>query len=179
MLRTSAQVSGHPWTGHGGETGLLSQAASQEPATWLTTARQPPTRVPQVRAYSSMVGDTGFEPVTSFVSSIPRPFVDVRGRQAERDPVPQNPPKSVRTHLRCQAVSQARASGAEPRLLVGATAMAGRDPPVCTLALKWALHFAQNDAVPNRVRFQPNRSTRASHSPTSARRRSGCSWGRA
>ena len=45
MLRTSAQVSGHPWTGHGGATGLLSQAASQEPAAWLTTARQPLTRV--------------------------------------------------------------------------------------------------------------------------------------
>lgn len=96
----------------------------------------PRPALPRVRGCSLMVGDTGFEPMTSSVSSIPRPSVDVRGRQAEHDPVPQGPPKSVRTHLRCQAVSQARASGAEPRLEVGPTAMAGRDPPVCTLALK-------------------------------------------
>ena len=54
-----------------------------------------------------MVGDTGFEPVTSSVSSILRPSVDVRGRPPEHEPVPRRPSASLRTCPRCQAVSQA------------------------------------------------------------------------
>ena len=57
-----------------------------------------------------MVGDTGFEPVTSSVSSIPRPSVDVPGRPTEHEPVPQRLSTSARARPRCQAASQAAPS---------------------------------------------------------------------
>ena len=60
-----------------------------------------------VRGRLVLVGDTGFEPVTSSVSSIPGPSVDVRERRSEHEPLPQRPSVFARTRPRCQAVSQA------------------------------------------------------------------------
>jgi hypothetical protein len=61
-------------------------------------------------ALASMVGDTGFEPLTSSVSRIPRPSVDVLGRPTEHEPFPPSPSAYASTRPRCQAVSQAASS---------------------------------------------------------------------
>ena len=82
----------------------------------LTRQNSPRSALPLVRGSISMVGDTGFEPVTSSVSSIPAPCMDVLGRPDEHAPVPQRPSTSARTRPRCQAGSQAGPSPPSRRL---------------------------------------------------------------
>ena len=99
----------------------LSHSVGQSQGEVAGERNNPRPAFPLVRGCSSMVGDTGFEPVTSSVSrvsSCPLPFEEVRLSTSHSPTVPRRAPRSVFvvthlvTHLAAQlGVRRARGAG--------------------------------------------------------------------
>ena len=132
MSRTSEHVNGRPGIGHEAKTRLLSQATSQADARRSTQRDSPCPAFPLVRGCLSMVGDTGFEPVTSSVSTSFELSVNLRRGPSEHEPLPHGPPTCAQIRTRCHSMSRSpgRPVQGQPRHRPGGNAHAAQQRAV-------------------------------------------------
>lgn len=89
-----------------------------------------------------MVSEIGFEPATSSVSTTFPPFVDVRRRHPEHQPLPRRSPTSARIRARCHSVGHSRIDGC-PRLeLCHRTRVTSQRPDRATPVAQRVTHTA-------------------------------------